>query len=66
MRGNGIEDNAGLQRVVVDRVTPEIDRGRFPIKRACGRIKFSNLRYGLFSQTVTRVPSIGNWPFALR
>ncbi|HEX6532604.1 MAG TPA: maltotransferase domain-containing protein, partial [Nitrospira sp.] len=36
MRGNEIKDNAGSRRVVVDRVMPEIDRGRFPIKRACG------------------------------
>ena len=27
---------AGSRRVVVDRVVPEIDGGRFPIKRACG------------------------------
>lgn len=30
------EDKDGRRRVVVDRVTPEVDRGRFPIKRACG------------------------------
>jgi starch synthase (maltosyl-transferring) len=31
-----IESNVGGRRVVVDRVTPEVDRGRFPVKRACG------------------------------
>ena len=30
------DDKDGRRRVVVDRVTPEVDRGRFPIKRACG------------------------------
>ena len=38
MRGDEslMGNNIGRQRVVVDRVTPEIDGGRFPIKRACG------------------------------
>ncbi|HET8721382.1 MAG TPA: maltotransferase domain-containing protein, partial [Nitrospira sp.] len=39
MRGaesSGIEGLDGRRRVIVDRVTPEIDRGRYPIKRACG------------------------------
>ena len=31
-----MENDAGGRRVVVDRVAPEIDGGRFPIKRACG------------------------------
>jgi starch synthase (maltosyl-transferring) len=31
-----MEDNAGRGRVVVDRVMPEIDGGRFAVKRACG------------------------------
>jgi starch synthase (maltosyl-transferring) len=30
------ETDAGWRRVVVDRVAPEVDGGRFPIKRACG------------------------------
>jgi starch synthase (maltosyl-transferring) len=31
-----MEDTTGRRRVVVDRVMPEIDGGRFAIKRACG------------------------------
>jgi starch synthase (maltosyl-transferring) len=31
-----MEDRTGHRRVIVDRITPEIDGGRFPIKRACG------------------------------
>lgn len=31
-----MQDAAGRRRVVVEGVTPEIDGGRFPIKRACG------------------------------
>jgi starch synthase (maltosyl-transferring) len=31
-----MNDAAGRRRVVIEGVTPEIDGGRFPIKRACG------------------------------
>jgi starch synthase (maltosyl-transferring) len=31
-----MDETTGRRRVVVERVTPEIDGGRFPIKRACG------------------------------
>ena len=31
-----MKDQAGRRRVIVESVTPEIDGGRFPIKRACG------------------------------
>jgi len=31
-----MEDPATIQRVIIDRVRPEIDSGRFPIKRAVG------------------------------
>jgi starch synthase (maltosyl-transferring) len=33
---NGTRDEAGRQRVVIERVTPEIDGGRFPIERVIG------------------------------
>jgi starch synthase (maltosyl-transferring) len=33
---SGTRDEAGRQRVVIERVTPEIDGGRFPIKRVVG------------------------------
>ncbi|HJT18824.1 MAG TPA: alpha-1,4-glucan--maltose-1-phosphate maltosyltransferase [Nitrospira sp.] len=31
-----MDETTGRRRVVVERVTPEIDGGRFPIKRVCG------------------------------
>jgi starch synthase (maltosyl-transferring) len=33
---SGMRDEAGRQRVVIEKVTPEIDGGRFPIKRVVG------------------------------
>jgi starch synthase (maltosyl-transferring) len=38
MRGQerSMEQSSGRRRVVVDHVAPQIDRGRFAIKRACG------------------------------
>lgn len=33
---NGKKDEAGRQRVVIERVAPEVDCGRFPIKRVVG------------------------------
>jgi starch synthase (maltosyl-transferring) len=33
---SGMRDEAGRQRVVIERVTPEVDGGRFPIKRVVG------------------------------
>ena len=34
--GNGAATQEGRQRVVIERVTPEIDAGRFPAKRTAG------------------------------
>ena len=52
-----MKDEAGRRRVVIDKVRPEIDGGRFPVKRVVGEAVEVEAFVARLDQGVRRPPS---------